>query len=160
MDMSLIAGMPEVIAYIRAQDERIKALTEELSGFKSVCEEYLEDEDSPWTELSSWCEDKTDEICDLKDQIDENEEENEALKEEYFDKGWEQGKCDTWDEIEKATEALKEENESLKHQVEKHKEAYSLMCAEKTRRYNELMDEKNKLEKKELYDAMDAKNSL
>jgi len=29
MDMSLIAGMPEVIAYIRAQDERIKALKDE-----------------------------------------------------------------------------------------------------------------------------------
>jgi len=29
MDMSLISGMPEVIAYIRSQDERIKALTEE-----------------------------------------------------------------------------------------------------------------------------------
>lgn len=29
MDMSLIAGMPEVIAYIRSQDERIKALKEE-----------------------------------------------------------------------------------------------------------------------------------
>jgi chromosome segregation ATPase len=111
MDMSLIAGMPEVIAYIRAQDERIKALKEELSGFKSVCEEYLEDEDSPWTELSSWCEDKTDEICYLKEQIDENEEENEALK----------------DEIEKFKEEKyslylkwsdqKEENEKLKAQI-------------------------------------------
>jgi len=30
MDMSLIAGMPEVIAYIRSQDERIEALKEEL----------------------------------------------------------------------------------------------------------------------------------
>ena len=54
---------------------------------------------------------------------------------------------------------LKEENEKLKHQVEKHKEAYSLMCAEKTRRYDELMAEKKKLETKELCDALDGKNS-
>ena len=41
----------------------------------------------------------------------------EDLKEEYFDKGWETGKCDTWDEIEKATEALKAENEKLKNTI-------------------------------------------
>ena len=52
---------------------------------------------------------------------------------------------------------LKEENEVLKHQVEKHKEAYSLMCAEKTRRYNELMDEKNSLECEIRYAKMDGK---
>ncbi len=57
-------------------------------------------------------------------------------------------------------ESLKEENELLKHQVEKHKEAYSLMCSEKTRRYNELMVEKNKLEAKERYRVLDSKNSL
>ena len=56
-------------------------------------------------------------------------------------------------------ESLKKENESLKHQVEKHKEAYSLMCAEYTRRYDELMAEKKKLETKELCDALDAENS-
>lgn len=52
---------------------------------------------------------------------------------------------------------LKEENESLKHQVEKHKEAYSLMCDEKTRRYKELMDEKNTLEAEVRYNKMDGK---
>tara|TARA_R100000734_G_C3247120_1_gene49899 strand:+ start:101 stop:352 length:252 start_codon:yes stop_codon:yes gene_type:complete len=56
-------------------------------------------------------------------------------------------------------ESLKSENEKLKHQIEKHKEAYSLMCSEKTRRYDELMVEKRKLEAKEQYDALDAKNS-
>lgn len=52
---------------------------------------------------------------------------------------------------------LKEENESLKHQVEKHQEAYALMCAEKTRRYKELMDEKNTLECEIRYAKMDGK---
>ena len=49
------------------------------------------------------------------------------------------------------------ENEKLKHQVEKHKEAWEIMCAEKTRRYNELMAEKNTLECEIRYAKMDGK---
>jgi len=52
-------------------------------------------------------------------------------------------------------ESLKEENEKLKLIVEKQNEAYSLMCTEKTRRYNELMIEKEQLEAKERYNIMD-----
>ncbi len=52
-------------------------------------------------------------------------------------------------------ESLKEENEKLKLIIEKQKEAYSLMCTEKTRRYNELMIEKEQLEAKERYNIMD-----
>ena len=41
MDMSLISGMPEVIAYIRSQDESIKALKAELDDVKErVMDEY------------------------------------------------------------------------------------------------------------------------
>lgn len=36
MDMSLIAGMPEVIAYIRSQDERIEALKDEACDYESM----------------------------------------------------------------------------------------------------------------------------
>lgn len=57
-------------------------------------------------------------------------------------------------------ESLKEENELLKHQVEKHKEAWEIMCSQKTKKYNELMVEKNKLEAKERYRVLDSKNSL
>ena len=42
MDMSLIAGMPEVIAYIRSQDERIKALKEECRVQKQMRENVWE----------------------------------------------------------------------------------------------------------------------
>jgi len=52
-------------------------------------------------------------------------------------------------------ESLKEQNEKLKLIVEKQNEAYSLMCSEKTRRYNELMIEKEQLEAKERYNIMD-----
>jgi len=37
--MSLIAGMPEVIAYIRSQDERIKSLEDENKKLKEQNEE-------------------------------------------------------------------------------------------------------------------------
>lgn len=48
MDMSLISGMPEVIAYIRSQDESIKALKAELDDVKEDRDKYfgyLEDKD-------------------------------------------------------------------------------------------------------------------
>lgn len=47
---------------------KIAFLQRELDGFKSVCNEYLESEDSSWKELSSWCDQKTDEITELKDE--------------------------------------------------------------------------------------------
>lgn len=40
MEMSLIAGMPEVIAYIRSQDERIKALKAENEKLKAYKEYF------------------------------------------------------------------------------------------------------------------------
>ena len=43
MDMSLIAGMPEVIAYIRSQDERIKALKAELDDVKEELDDVKEE---------------------------------------------------------------------------------------------------------------------
>ena len=46
----------------------------------------------------------------------------------------------------------------LKHKIEKHKEAYSMMCAEKTRRYNELMKEKKSLESEIVGMKLDARN--
>ena len=51
-------------------------------------------------------------------------------------------------------ESLKEENEKLKLIIEKQNEAYSLMCSEKTRRYNELNLEYEKLQAKERYDVI------
>ena len=80
------------------------SVIEKLKKFKSdvidalQCDDDLDDEDY----ISS--------IKEMEEQYDCFVS-REDLKEEYFDKGWEQGKCDTWDEIEKATEALKEQAE-------------------------------------------------
>jgi hypothetical protein len=49
--------------------------------------------------------------------------------------------------------------EDLLEKIELHKKAYSMMCAEKTKRYNQLLEEKNKLENKIFYDELDAKRS-
>ncbi len=43
MDMSLIAGMPEVIAYIKSQDERIKSLEDENKKLKAELDDVKED---------------------------------------------------------------------------------------------------------------------
>ena len=65
-------------------------------------------------------------FLDQQAKLNNYEIENEDLKEEYFDKGWEQGKWDTWDEIEKATEDLKAENEKLKGKLQDIKDHYDL----------------------------------
>ena len=50
-----------------------KKLKEEVEGFRSVCNEYLQDESSTWEELRSWCDEKTDTIADMEDQLEEKE---------------------------------------------------------------------------------------
>ena len=80
------------------------------------------------------------------------------------------------EEIQLLEEALKKQREEKKerlmtlldqqqdfislliHKIEKHMEAYSLMCAEKTRRYNELMKEKQSLETEIIGMKLDARN--
>ena len=58
-------------------------------------------------------------------------------------------------EMSKIFKDIVDEYESLKNQIEKQNEAYSLMCAEKTRRYNELLIKYEKLQAKERYNIMD-----
>ena len=60
-------------------------------------------------------------------------------------------------EEQKDSAEMKVKHEKLKHQVEKHKEAWEIMCAEKTRRYNELLAEKDTLECEIRYAKMDGK---
>ena len=95
-----------------------------------------------FTEMSKIFKDVIDEYEILKNQNVMLQEENQGLKEELNIAFFEYDK-------------LKEEIKVLNHKIEKHKEAYSLMCAEKTRRYNELMIEKEHLEAKERYNIMD-----
>ena len=65
--MSLIAGMPEVIAYIKSQDERIKKLKEENEKLKE--------------EFDGWKASYDDDIREARAEgIDELKEENEKLK--------------------------------------------------------------------------------
>ncbi len=49
----------------------------------------------------------------LKKENQELKEEIEDIKEEYFEKGWETGKCDTFDEIDETVKPLKEKIEEL-----------------------------------------------
>ena len=46
----------------------------ELEGFKSICNEYLCGPEASWEDLSNWCEDKTDEIVEIKDEVEDLEE--------------------------------------------------------------------------------------
>jgi archaellum component FlaC len=55
---------------------------------------------------------------ELKEENKELKEELEDVKEEYWEKGWNTGKCDTWDEIDKTVKPLKEENKKLKEGLE------------------------------------------
>ena len=54
-------------------------LKEEIEGFRSVCNEYLQDESSTWEELRNWCDDNSccddlrDTIADMEDQLEEKE---------------------------------------------------------------------------------------
>jgi DNA repair exonuclease SbcCD ATPase subunit len=57
-----------------------KKLNDELKGFKSICNEYLESEESSWEQLAMWCDEKTEEIVDLKEEIDDLEEKVEELE--------------------------------------------------------------------------------
>ena len=69
MDMSLIAGMPEVIAYIRSQDESIEALKAELDDVKEERDKYF-----------GYLEDKDYECETQREYKEALEEENEKLK--------------------------------------------------------------------------------
>ena len=69
MDMSLISGMPEVIAYIRSQDESIKALKAELDDVKEERDKYF-----------GYLEDKDYECETQREYKEALEEENEKLK--------------------------------------------------------------------------------
>lgn len=53
----------------------------------------------------------------LKEENKELKEELEDVKEEYWEKGWNTGKCDTWDEIDKTVKPLKEEIKELKQEL-------------------------------------------
>jgi chromosome segregation ATPase len=55
-------------AKVKELRDEMGEMKEELDGFKSICNEYLESEESSWKELSSWCDQKTDEISELKDE--------------------------------------------------------------------------------------------
>jgi len=52
---------------------QVHQLFAEVEGFRSVCNEYLQDESSTWEELRSWCDEKTDTIADMEDQLEEKE---------------------------------------------------------------------------------------
>lgn len=60
-------------------------------------------------------------------------------------------------EVMEEYDSLKEENEKLKAANVKHQEAWQMMCSEKTRRYKELIDEKNTLEAQIRYAKFDGK---
>ncbi len=55
----------------------------EVEGFKSICNEYLCGPEASWQDLSNWCEDKTDEIVELKDEVEDLEEQVADLKEKH-----------------------------------------------------------------------------
>ena len=61
-------------------------LKEEVEGFRSVCNEYLQDESSTWEELRNWCDDNSDsdalrdKIADLEDQLDEKEADSDNMR--------------------------------------------------------------------------------
>lgn len=106
-----------------------------------------------FTEMSKIFKDVIDEYESLKNENLKLREEIE-LQKDYID-----ALPHRIEELTDELNIISSENHLLNNQVEKHKEAYSLMCSQKTKKYNELMVEKNKLEKKELYNVLDAKNS-
>lgn len=107
MDMSLIAGMPEVIAYIRSQDESIKSLKEEHQKFDEIWKtEGITEQD----------------IIDMKRQISNQCDLIKKLKEENDD-AVEKCCTDAVEEVVKGMksviEEVKEENQKLKEENEK-----------------------------------------
>jgi len=112
MDMSLIAGMPEVIAYIRSQDESIEALKAELDDVKEERDKYF-----------GYLEDKDYECETQREYKEALEEENEKLKEGKLSKfqcdkckghhtGCANPTCDS------CVKEIEEENEKLKEELD------------------------------------------
>ena len=60
--------------------EKVKKLQTELDGFKSICNEYLSGPEASWQDLSNWCEEKTDEIVELKEEMGELESKTEDFE--------------------------------------------------------------------------------
>lgn len=95
MDMSLISGMPEVIAYIRSQDESIKALKAELDDVKEDRDKYF-----------GYLEDKDYECETQREYKEALEEENEKLK-------------NTIVSLKSSVDDLREARDMRDHQIEK-----------------------------------------
>jgi phage shock protein A len=57
-----------------AEVDKVADLQTEVKGFKSICNEYLCGPEASWQDLSNWCEDKTDEIVEIKDEVEDLEE--------------------------------------------------------------------------------------
>jgi len=95
----------EQAEFLRDLEIENKKLNEELKGFKSICNEYLESEESSWEQLSMWCDEKTEEIVDLKEEIDDLEEKVEQLEAQV-------------EELEAQVEELEEQVEELEERVE------------------------------------------
>jgi len=55
-------------------EAEVEGLEAELEGFRSICNEYLESKDSPWEHLAMWCDEKTAEITNLKDELENDDE--------------------------------------------------------------------------------------
>ena len=115
MDMSLIAGMPKVIAYIKSQDERIKKLKDEIEEWEEVASEYWVETPS---QLATWMSasiHEDDEVYSKYMEPLELRDENEKLKarlEEasHHAEAWE----DSFNDVKEELEELKEELEELK----------------------------------------------
>ena len=98
MDMSLISGMPEVIAYIRSQDESIEALKAELDDVKEERDKYF-----------GYLEDKDYECETQREYKEALEEENEKLKNTILS-------------LKSSVDDLREARDMRDHQIEKLKE--------------------------------------
>ena len=95
----------------------------------------------------------------FKDVIDEYESlkcENATLKEQInLQSDYIDALPENIEELKEELNIVNSENNYFKQTIEKQNEAYSLMCAEKTRRYDELKTEYEKLQAKERYDVID-----
>ena len=71
-----------------AEVDKVAELQTEVEGFKSICNEYLQDESSTWEELRNWCDEKTDEIVEIKDELEDLEEKHEQSEEVLQELGY------------------------------------------------------------------------
>ena len=83
----LLAKIAELEASLQSTENYWKSKYEnaeaELDGFKSICNEYLCGPEASWQDLSNWCEDKTDEIVEIREELEELEEQVADLKAKY-----------------------------------------------------------------------------